>query len=349
MKFYAKNEIPSFMAKLSVDGKPHEVNVDHKELTVLLFEKDGVTYAIASDLEHFEAIEFAVLVALVIASAISLLLSLLFSFGVVNRAISPLKIMAQKVLSGSLSNDDVAEFQDEIGVLAKAINERDTALNEFISREKLFTGDVSHELRTPLTIILGASEVLQAKLSTDAQTIEYVERIRNTAEDTSERITALLLLSRAPNRMNASQTVLAPIIDKEVERYQYLLKNKPIKCEVSLDEKVSAFIRPELAGIAFGNLIRNACQYTDEGEIVIQLSTEGFLVRDTGCGVSETVQQHLFERFIRAEEGDSSGSGLGLSIVKRVCEHVRWSLQYKSNPSGGAQFLIHFDPSASSA
>ncbi len=124
----------------------------------------------------------------------------------------------------------------------------------------------------------------------------------------------------------------------------HLLKNKAVICQPVLDTGVTAFVRVELAGIAFSNLIRNAFQYTDRGEVIIQLSNTGFLIRDSGCGVPSDIQQHLFERFVRGSDDRLSGSGLGLSIVKRVCEHVGWKLQYQARPAAGSEFSISFYP-----
>jgi signal transduction histidine kinase len=342
--FYVGNEIPGHLEHLPVDGLPHEVHLNDREITALLQQKGDLTYAVSAGLEHFETIEFAVAVALAIATAVSLLLSVLFAIGTVNRVIGPLKSLTQKVVSGTLQKTDVVSAEDEIGVLLKAILDRDVQLSGFISREKLFTGDVSHELRTPLTIILGASEVLAARLAADTIAMEYVERILYTAHDTSERITALLLLSRSPDAISATQARLAPLIEKEIDRYRYLLKNKSVICQPVLKAGVTAFVRVELAGIAFGNLVRNAFQYTDQGEVMIQLSNTGLLIRDSGCGVPREIQQHVFERFVRGSDDELSGSGLGLSIVKRVCEHVGWKLQYQSRPAGGSEFSISFYP-----
>ncbi len=345
--FFIADEIPGYLRHLPTDGLAHEVDVNGHELTALLRQEEAVTYAIAAGLERFELIEFAITLALAVATLASLLLSYGFAYGILNRVIAPLRNLTRKVETGTLQKADAVASEDEIGILAKAILDRDAELSRFISRERLFTGDVSHELRTPLTIILGGSEVLASRLSADAKAMEYIERIRYTARDTSERVTALLLLSRSPDAISARQSDLTLLVEKEIDRHRYLLEGKAVSCKLSLECDSTFFVRPELAAIAFGNLIRNAFQYTEEGAVAIGLTAAGFVISDTGCGVPEAIQEHLFERFVRGDSNVLSGSGLGLSIVMRVCEHVGWKLRYQPRASGGSEFSIHFYPEGS--
>ena len=115
--------------------------------------------------------------------------------------------------------------------------------------------------------------------------------------------------------------------------------------------------------MALGNLIKNAFQYTDNGEVIITIDAQKITVSDTGLGIAEDMMPLLYERFERFEQhnadkpwdkealstGYSSykveGSGLGLSIVQRIMSHMDWQLTHQANTlngSGGSIFSIYY-------
>ena len=110
--------------------------------------------------------------------------------------------------------------------------------------------------------------------------------------------------------------------------------------------------------MALGNLIKNAFQYTDDGEVTITIDDEKITVTDTGLGIPEAMMPLLYERFERLEsqykdeqtillsEHDTKhkveGSGLGLSIVQRIMSHMGWQLTHQANRSGGSTFSIYY-------
>lgn len=113
--------------------------------------------------------------------------------------------------------------------------------------------------------------------------------------------------------------------------------------------------------MALGNLIKNAFQYTDEGEVTVCIDAEKITVTDTGLGIPEDMMLLLYERFERLEPqntdtilhtnvllSDSAGykiegSGLGLSIVQRIMAHMDWQLTHQTNASGGSTFSIYYN------
>ncbi len=232
--------------------------------------------------------------------------------------------------------------QNEIGMLARAFAKRTDQLQHFLADEKLFTGDVSHELRTPLTIMLGASELLKVQLAESPNQLAVAERIRRVAAEASERVGALLLLSQSPETLGGSQLSLTHLIEREIERCQQLLGDKPVQIVFEDVGDVWLQARAELAGIAIGNLLRNACQYTEQGMVKIQLTQQQLTIEDNGPGVPENVRMRLFERFVRGKENPYVGSGLGLAIVKRVSDHLGWQIEHAIPAAGGSRFILTF-------
>jgi len=201
---------------------------------------------------------------------------------------------------------------------------------------------------------------LASQLANDSHLTEFTNRISNTAKETSEIISALLLLSRAPEKLDTPQTSINNIAINEVERLKYLLRYKTVTCTVVAEQEHFAYVRPELLKMALGNLIKNAFQYTDDGEVMITIDADKITVTDTGLGIPEAMMPLLYERFERLEQqnndkqlytdllskGHSSykveGTGLGLSIVQRIMTHMGWRLTHQANAVGGSTFSIYY-------
>ena len=295
----------------------------------------------------FEELEDIFADALKIAVILSLLIAALFSYLSSKQIIKPLLDLKQAVETDHQNLTDLTHLPSEVGVLARAIDEKNHKLEQYLKREQLFTGDVSHELRTPLTIIMGASEVLASQLEENSRLSEFANRISTTAKETSEIISALLLLSRAPEQLDTPQTSINTIALNEVTRLTYLLRHKPVTCKVVAEQDYIANVRPELLKMALGNLIKNAFQYTDDGEVIVTIDAEKITVSDTGLGIPEIMMPLLYERFERLNDINTSdqveGSGLGLSIVQRIMTHMDWELMHQDNATGGSTFSIYYN------
>nr|WP_181210476.1 HAMP domain-containing sensor histidine kinase [Psychrobacter sp. D2]MBA2057952.1 HAMP domain-containing histidine kinase [Psychrobacter sp. D2] len=295
----------------------------------------------------FEELEDIFADALKIAVVLSLLIAALFSYLSSKQIIKPLLDLKQAVETDHQNLTDLTHLPSEVGVLARAIDEKNHKLEQYLKREQLFTGDVSHELRTPLTIIMGASEVLASQLEDHSRLSEFANRISTTAKETSEIISALLLLSRAPEQLDTPQTSINTIALNEVTRLTYLLRHKPVTCKVVAEQDYIANVRPELLKMALGNLIKNAFQYTDNGEVIVMIDAEKITVSDTGLGIPEIMMPLLYERFERLNDINTSdqveGSGLGLSIVQRIMTHMDWELMHQDNATGGSTFSIYYN------
>ena len=295
----------------------------------------------------FEELEDIFADALKIAVVLSLLIAALFSYLSSKQIIKPLLDLKQAVETDHQNLTDLTHLPSEVGVLARAIDEKNHKLEQYLKREQLFTGDVSHELRTPLTIIMGASEVLASQLEDHSRLSEFANRISTTAKETSEIISALLLLSRAPEQLDTPPTSINTIALDEVTRLTYLLRHKPVSCKIVAEQDYIANVRPELLKMALGNLIKNAFQYTDDGEVIVTIDAEKITVSDTGLGIPEIMMPLLYERFERLNDINTSdqveGSGLGLSIVQRIMTHMDWELMHQDNATGGSTFSIYYN------
>lgn len=321
----------------------HEIDLNGQALHVLIQRRGDEVFAIADDESEYERVEADIWIGLMCGVLACLVLAAVLGRVTASRVIAPVLALSEAAAKGELGPDTPSlDADDEMGVLARALAAHTEEMKEFLSREQLFAGDVSHELRTPLTIILGAAEVLQVSLGDRPELQPAVERIRRTAADTAERVSALLLLSRSPESVDAPPLDLESLVEYEVERCRPLLRGKPVSLRFEIQQVPRLFGRPELAATAVGNLVRNACQFTEQGEVRVVLMDAGLSVEDTGIGVPEDVRSQVFERFVRASPDHVTGTGLGLAIVQRIADHLGWTVEFQARPTGGSRFTLRF-------
>lgn len=221
---------------------------------------------------------------------------------------------------------------DEIGVLARAFAQHSDELEQFLLREQCFAGDASHELRTPLAIIGGAAETIAHQLPADSHLIPSAERIVRTTQEMQRQLACLLLLSRDPKTLSRTDVPLRPLIEECMARCQPWLAQKPVAVLLDAAQDTHAHTHAELARSVIWNLLRNACQYTEEGEVRIALHDRTLVISDTGPGLPPSIDPHHFQRFLSGPR--QSGEGLGLSIVQRIVEHLGWHMTVDSSENG---------------
>ncbi|HAK91500.1 MAG TPA: two-component sensor histidine kinase, partial [Massilia timonae] len=198
-----------------------------------------------------------------------------------------------------------------------------------------------HELRTPLTVIMGAAEILMEDAS-NAAVRGPAARICRAAQEATECVTVLLLLARAPGIGEVAPVSVSAIARRETERHQAMVAGKPVALRCVGDAEVVVRAPSELCTSIVGNLVRNACQYTESGAVTVSLLPNRVVVEDTGPGLPDAVRQVLGQAERAAPSSGSAGTGLGLSLVTRICEYLGATLSYERCPHGGSRFSIIF-------
>ncbi|MEW8014483.1 MAG: HAMP domain-containing sensor histidine kinase [Candidatus Sedimenticola endophacoides] len=232
----------------------------------------------------------------------------------------------------------------EIQQLATDFDEALARLQAFIERERLFTGDVSHELRTPLAVIAGASELLLADQRLEPQIRERAARIGRAVSEMSEMTGALLALAREQEgRPGTPECEVVEVVSELVQRHRSLLGDRPVALELDIEARPRVPADRAVLSMVFGNLLRNALNFTDEGEVRVCVREESIEVHDTGTGIGDVDVASLFKPYIRSE--NSKGSGLGLSLVQRLCERQAWGVTLDPLPGGGTLARLQLSPS----
>lgn len=234
---------------------------------------------------------------------------------------------------------------------------RDNELNEVVNslqknQENMreFLGDASHELRTPLTVIKGYVELLSKSQTTDAtKSAEYYERVRHEIERMQSLINDLLLIAELED-----QTPVAPEIinfSREVAHLSSDLKTlqsmRPI--ETRIEPGILVNISHNYAQQMLANIFANLRRHTPEdSQVLIVLATASnkavLTISDAGPGLPEEVYKsgiQYFQRFDRSRSRKSGGSGLGMTIMKRIIENAGGSIQLGKSQFGGLEIKIN--------
>jgi signal transduction histidine kinase len=228
---------------------------------------------------------------------------------------------------------------NEIGMLTRTIEDTMNRINAFIQREKQFTRDASHELRTPLTVVKGAVEImeLQPEIEDNPLLKKPIQRIARSVQNMEATIETFLWLAREESDSEETCPV-APVIQKVVNDYQYLIENKDIRLEINIRYNKSVKVREEVLYITVTNLVRNAIHFTTRGTITITLQKSFIEIRDTGAGIEDSQLDSVTQVHVKGK--DSMGFGLGLSIVSRLCKRFGWELDIDSRLEKGTRVRI---------
>lgn len=327
----------------SLSGLPagvHEIEVDGVSLQVLAGSDTAGPFVAVDHESDYGKVELVVYSLFALAFLGFLLFGLALGGFVARRVVSPMTLLADAVNARAL-HLPLLDRPDEIGVLARAFAERTAELRDVLERERFFTGDVSHELRSPLTVIMGAAEILMTQADTDGVRLP-AQRIYRAAKEAAECVTVLLLLARAPELAKAEPVSIREIAMEETSRHAALIEGKPVQLTFRQDGDFSVRAPRELCAAAIGNLVRNAAQYTGSGSVTVSLSGREVVIEDTGPGLPDAVRRTLGAQARGTPSQGSAGTGLGLSLVQRICQYLGAALEYRERPGGGSIFAIRF-------
>jgi signal transduction histidine kinase len=274
------------------------------------------------------------------------LFSLLVGLWAASRVMSPVTELAQRLRRSGRSAEPEAlasHFaEDEVGELAKALDDYAERLTDVVRRDREFNADVSHELRTPLAVIRGAAELLLARSDLDDKTRTRLRRIQRAEQQCTDLIGALLLLSR--NERGHGAADVGRIAEQLLDAHRGQLAGKPL--ELRLDGAPGQLVvdAPEAAvTVALSNLIGNAVKYTPQGEVVVRLGDAAVDVIDSGPGLSAEDAARLFERGYRGSHAEhTQGGGIGLSIVRRLCALYGWRVRVVPGAEKGVIATLTF-------
>lgn len=320
---------------------------DHKdERLYLVFDEEQVSQL---------AFYFGIAPLSAVLLAIYLLMWLAFRQS--SKAISPLVQLADQVAEIDPLKSDLHALKfetpettnTEVLVLINALDQFTQRLQSFLDRERAFTRDASHELRTPLAVIRGNAELMLVSPDLNDEDRTAVHRIMATAHDMRELTETLLMLAHEEkDDIPQEDVIVNDLLEDLVGRLAPLLKESENNVEVEAKVLLQLRAPIQVVNILFTNLLRNAINHTRSGTITVLVHDQMVTVSDTGHGIDEESLKRIFEPFYRAEnadEMDTQGHGLGLSIVRRLCARYGWDVKATSAVGKGTSVSILFPDS----
>jgi signal transduction histidine kinase len=273
------------------------------------------------------------------------------------------------VLSSSLEDIETAKSQNIkylflftlamvlLGIfISNYLFRRDNELNEVVNslqknQENMreFLGDASHELRTPLTVIKGYVELLSKNQASDpAKVTEYYSRVGHEIERMQTLINDLLLIAELEDQSPSNPEIIN--FSREVSHMSNdlvtLQPSRPV--EISIEPGILINLSHNYAQQMLANIFSNLRRHTPESaKTLISLTSKGnkaiLVVSDAGPGLPDDVYAtgiQYFQRFDRSRSRESGGSGLGMTIMKRIIESANGTIHLNKSELGGLEIEV---------
>lgn len=299
----------------------------------------------------------------------------LFGAGSIRRRMRPLNELAKRAeeisripldnsakfenLEHAISNISPDEDNMRVKTGDKELESIEIALNNLLYRMKesqkqqaRFVSDASHELRTPISVVQGYVNMLDRWGKEDPEVLEEaIEALKHESAHMKELIEQLLFLARGDsgrNSLNKTNLDLNEIM-KEVWEESEMIDDKHTYV---FEECQGATMTGDVAMVkqSVRIFVQNASKYSNEGDTIklgvrVGSDTVSYLVQDEGIGMQEEDVSHIFERFYRSDKarnGETGGSGLGLSIAKWIIDAHLGTIEVLSRPEIGTRFTVTF-------
>lgn len=320
---------PPFSSEVEIGDRTYLISIERTA------EPPGVLY-LSQDITLMEQREFVTQTGTAILAACMLLLSFVLARLGTRRIVRPLSGLAGHIASirpgTPFARIDKHYEDEELAAIAHTLNELLDALDAYVQREKALVSLASHELRTPVAIVAGALDVLEARGSLGEADRATVARIRRAADEMHADVEALLKLARRAGEEERRTKIDLAAAVREV--LSELSANTPVHSgrlrSETLAEAPQVEADPALVRMLLRNLIQNALRHTRQA-VCIALTADGLSIADEGEGLPAHIRARLDGEISR----DVPEDGLGLFIVRLICERLGWKIRVRRSDAGG--------------
>ena len=281
----------------------------------------------------------------------------------INTPIRKVADFAKNIKDGNFENRIKIKSSDEIGELAKNMNQLAETIEADISNMKKmedvrteFLSNVTHELKTPIASIVGYLETLKDGALKDKDVNKtFIKRSLKNAKRLEALVTDLVDISRIETgemEIQLEKVNIQPILEEVVNDARQRNRNLELDIKLSLgDQKeIVVYGNSDRLRQVFDNLVSNAIRYTESGNVIISAEIRDaeveFTVSDTGMGMDSESKERIFERFFRTDDARKivrGGTGLGLAICKHIIEAHNSSLSVDSIEKEGSTFAFSLE------
>ena len=277
----------------------------------------------------------------------------LFIWLSIGRALKPLDRLGHEVAArapdslGALAAQDAPQ---EVVPLVRSLNALFERVGRLLESERRFTADAAHELRTPLAALKTQAQVARGA-SGDAARNHALDSVLAGCDRATRLVDQLLTLARLePDqaRQPPQAFELGAVARRVIAELAPAALAKKVDIELAADQPVSIAGYPDLIGVLLRNLVDNAVRYSPAGTTVrVEIAPGRIVVTDEGPGIAPEERSKVGERFYRILGSGEEGSGLGLSIVRRIADIHGAQLILGAPPAGkGLQATLRFSGGA---
>lgn len=240
-------------------------------------------------------------------------------------------------------------IRNEFDVIFEDFNQMAEELSSIETLKTDFIANVSHEIKTPLAVIQNYTLMLQTPGLTEEERKAYLANLSDASKRLSELITSILRLNRLENQQifpEKESFNLSEHICECLLLFEENIDAKELSIETDLDESIVVEADKELLSLVWCNLFSNAIKFNKEkGVLKVELrriyNKVIVSVSDTGCGMSNDVQKHIFEKFYQADQSRTTmGNGLGLPLAKRVIDIMGGEIEVVSAINEGTTITV---------
>ena len=291
-------------------------------------------------------------------SVLFLIFVVIVGYRIIKNAFKPVKQISDTALKIKRSKDFSNRIKledsndDEIHKMASTFNEMLDTVEEVFIHEKQFSSDVSHELRTPITVILAQSDYALQYSDTFEEAKESLEVINRHAKRMTNLINQIMELSKLERQkeIEKEKINLSNIVLQLLEDYKPLLESKNLNLIYNVEKDLRIQGNKIMLERVFLNILMNAVKFT-KTNIEVSLTREDktavLKIRDDGIGISEENKKFIWERFFQVNDSrnkeENKGSGLGLSMVKKIVDLHSATIDLESELEQGTCFTIKFN------
>lgn len=311
---------------------------------------------VAMSLEDFEIVAILTNTLLISFPIILIILFLIARF-FAGRSIKPVQTIIET--SSQITKDNLTtriplpNDKDELFILSENINKLLDRIESAIEREKQFTSDASHELRTPLAVMKGTMEVLIRKPRTQEEYQSKISFCIAEVDRLNHMVDQLLLLARFENQkqnLKEENIFLNGLILNVLSRFSHEIKANEIEIKTQFKDHYYINSDNYSLEIIINNIISNAIKYSsNQSKIQIILQSKNnkinCIISDRGIGINDSDLDKIYNSFYRSstdEHPEIKGTGIGLSIVKRLCDLLNISISIQSKKDIGTTIELTF-------
>ncbi|MDN0043674.1 HAMP domain-containing sensor histidine kinase [Mediterraneibacter glycyrrhizinilyticus] len=257
---------------------------------------------------------------------------------------------SEELVLSSYREGDIAILRDEIYKMTVRLREQSERLSEDKGALADALADISHQIRTPLTTL----NIMTARMMKEGDDPGQRERLLREMNRMLERIEWLITALLKMSKLDAGSITLEPAVismeeflTRALEPFEIQMELKDQSCEINGAQGITFSADEAWTLEAVRNVLKNSLEYTPAGEkLVIDCSENPVFteiaVSDNGPGIDPEDMPHLFERFYRGKNAESSSFGIGLALAQSIMSRQNGIIRAENRTGGGSVFRIRF-------